>query len=78
MGKKNRNNFKDSSGDKRVAKYNRIVRVLTTKIARWNRYKEEILCGQRKTPTSRWDTTKLEKEVEKVKTLNKKGPKQRK
>jgi len=65
MGRKGKRkrDHKVSSGLRAKRKAHRLINKLMMKIARWNRYKEEITKGKRPKTSSNWDTSGIEKHI---------------
>jgi hypothetical protein len=67
--KKSKRDHKTSSGLKQKRRAKRTIKRLVMKMARWDRYKEEIEKGRRPGPASRWNTDRIQKHIELLERL---------
>lgn len=68
-GQKKTEGKKQSSGQRKARRINKEIRRLKMKMARWDRYTEEVEAGTRKGTTKRWNTDGLRKHMEFLETL---------
>lgn len=73
MGKQKQRTSRKSSGMGRVRRCNAERRHLESKKRRWARYVEEINAGDRKGSVARWDASGIDRRLNQLRELIKKG-----
>ena len=69
MSKTNSKESRTSGGKRKIQRINQQIRRLNMKVARWERYIEEIKQDKRKGKISRWDTSGLKKHIALLESL---------